>query len=666
MKTKEFRIKRNFSEVPHHHGIRWFLGNFLVYLGVLTIGLAIVWLIYKAERTYTSYQSATQQLIALEVFVSADKSDLSAVDVAQAERSLTTAAAALETLDQDLAPLLHLSPYLGWVPHYGPDLQALPHLLTAGRNTGQAGLVLIESLSPALAPIEYNLVHLVSSLSQADKELEQAEALLSQAQAQLDAVDLNAISPGLARRPARLKQRLPQLVTGAQLARGLPALLGATSPQTYLILTQNADELRPSGGYINAAGHIVIDRGQIVELVMQDSYAIDRLSDAYPYPPQPLYQYMAADYWVLRDAGWSPDFPTTARTAIELYALGQGVQATGVIALDQYALPALLQAVGPLKVEDQSVTGRNVVELLRQHWAPGEEKSFREWWPQRKSFGVALLYAIKQKFEQDSASIKLPVLAKALERTLAEKHMLIYLEDPAWNEFLTHENWAGALAAASRDYLMVVEANVGFNKASAKVDRQLTYQVVLETDGSATARATMQYQHSAPKRVDHCSQEPRYNPVYELNMDRCYWNYQRLIVPAGARLISGPRHIVPGQYLLRGRPTNGEIEVAPVGSDKKSWGQLVLLAPQDDLSLDYHYRLPTGTATYAEDQWVYRLFLQKQAGTLSLPVEVTINLPEGASLLTSQPSPHSHLDSMVNYQLDLQTDLAISLSYSSP
>jgi hypothetical protein len=118
--------------------------------------------------------------------------------------------------------------------------------------------------------------------------------------------------------------------------------------------------------------------------------------------------------------------------------------------------------------------------------------------------------------------------------------------------------------------------------------------------------------------------------------------------------------------LLRGRPTNGEIEVAPVGSDKKSWGQLVLLAPQDDLSLDYHYRLPTGTATYAEDQWVYRLFLQKQAGTLSLPVEVTINLPEGASLLTSQPSPHSHLDSMVNYQLDLQTDLVISLSYSSP
>jgi len=50
----------------------------------------------------------------------------------------------------------------------------------------------------------------------------------------------------------------------------------------------------------------------IVELVMQDSYAIDRLSEAYPYPPQPLYQYMAADYWVLRDAGWSPDFPTTA------------------------------------------------------------------------------------------------------------------------------------------------------------------------------------------------------------------------------------------------------------------------------------------------------------------------------------------------------------------
>jgi hypothetical protein len=222
------------------------------------------------------------------------------------------------------------------------------------------------------------------------------------------------------------------------------------------------------------------------------------------------------------------------------------------------------------------------------------------------------------------------------------------------------------LAVASRDYLMVVEANVGFNKASAKVDRQLMYQVVLETDGSATARVTMQYQHSAPKRVDHCSQEPRYNPVYELNMERCYWNYQRLIVPAGARLISGPRYVVPGQYLLQGRPTHGEIDVAPVGSDKKSWGQLVLLAPQDNLSLDYHYRLPAGTATYAEDQWAYRLFLQKQAGILSLPVEVTVILPEGARLLTSQPTPQSHLDTTVNYQLNLQTDLVIHLSYSLP
>jgi hypothetical protein len=555
---------------------------------------------------------------------------------------------------------------LGWVPGYGDDLQALPDLLGAGQSTNRAGLILLDSLGPLLTTTDFNLSHVITTLSQAEADLARAQAQLQTAQVKLQKIDLNELSAGLAKRPARLKQLLPLAITGLELARQTPALLGAESPQTYLILTQNADEIRPSGGYINAAGHVVLDRGRITELVMQDSYAVDRLSDEYPYPPQPIYRFMAADYWVLRDASWSPDFPTTARTALELYALGQGISAAGVIALDQHALPDLVRAFEPVEVDGQQVTSQNVIKLLRQHWAPYEERSFQEWWPQRKSFSVALVQAIRQEIEQNQTSLEFAGLARTLEQSLAQKHFLIYLEDPTWFEFLENQNWAGRLAPAKGDYLMAVDANLGFNKANAVVERNLKYQVSLQDDGSAQAQVSLLYHHLAQQQANDCSQEPRYDYVYEQNMARCYWNYQRLIVPAGAELVNGPSHTVAGQYLLQGQATSGEIAAAPVGTDKISWGQLFLLAPQESLSVDYRYRLPPDTVTFEGDQWEYSLFLQKQPGTLAPPVEISVTLPEGARILDSQPAPDAQQGSTLNYQINQETDLLIRLSYTLP
>lgn len=511
------------------------------------------------------------------------------------------------------------------------------------------------------------LPQVVAHLAEATAELAQIETQLKQYQAILERLDLDYLSPQISQPATLLNQYLSQMISGIQLAQSLPPLLGQESPQTYLILMQNSDELRPTGGYITAAGHITFDRGEIVEFVMQDSYAVDQLSEAYPYPPEPLYQYMAADYWVLRDASWSPDFPTTARTAIELYQLGQGISAKGVIALDQQALPYVLRAFGPVEVEGEQVTGDNVIQLMRQHWAPAEgQKLNGEWWSQRKSFMLALAETIQQKVEGDLSSVDFSLLARSLKQALAEKHLLLYLEDPAGAKFLAQQNWDGALASGRGDYLMVVDANIGFNKASALVERQLNYQVALAEDGSAQSHLNLLYRHQAKNRLDGCSKEIRYDPVYEQNMERCYWDYLRVIAPDEAQLINGPQNIVAGQYLWRSQATTGEIDIARLGSDKLSWGQLFLLAPQETLSLDYVYTLPSGAAWRVDDHWEYHLHLQKQPGTLQPPAEITIILPRGAQLWNSQPQPLDRQGETVTYHLSLNTDQEILLSYSLP
>jgi hypothetical protein len=649
--------------------IRYYLAHFLIYLGFLIIALLIAWLILKVNRMHGAYRLATQHLAALEANAQAGPSELDLVQVEGSLRGMTTS---LEMLHNELSPFWPLTPYLGWVPVFGGDLEALPYLVAAGRDLGQAGVSLIEIVSPAIGhgseatEIE-PLPYLVASLTWARADLEQADILLRQHRADLNQFDFEQLSPRMAYRIDQLDRYLSQATSGLQLAISTPVLLGAETPQTYLILMQNSDELRPSGGYISAAGHVVFDKGQIVDFVMQDSYAVDRLTEDYPYPPDPLYQYMAADYWVLRDASWSPDFPTTASTAIWLYELGQGVSADGVIAVDQQALPDLLRAFEPLEVNGEQVTGDNVIELLRRHWEPevGRENG-SAWWSQRKSFMVDLAQAMRQQLEQGLSKVQLLTLATSLEQALAEKHVLVYTEEPGAADFLTELNWKGALQTVQSDYLMVVDAHVGFNKASALVDRQVTYQIALAEDGSARAHATLVYENRAQKRRKTCLNKLRYDPVYEQNMARCYWNYLRVVVPAGADLVSGPQIVVGGEYLLRRRPTTGEVDVTPLDSDKVSWGQLFLLAPEDSLSLNYDYTLPAGTARRFGDQWTYSLYLQKQPGTMDPAVEVVVTLPDGAQLIESQPWPLDQQGRVSTYMVSLSTDQKIEIQYRLP
>lgn len=642
------------------------------YLGWLLVALVLVWLAVKVGRSYVAYRTMAPHLAGLQVLASHGAANPAALDLAQLEDDLDGLATGLETLSQELGPFMPLTAYLGWVPTYGADIQAAPYLLAAGRDLSRAGAILVARFAPVLegTPAEGQtalIPRLIKTLAQSEAEVGQATMLLRQAQANLEAVDSDRLSPGVGSRVALLQETLPLATSGLGMAGLLPDLLGMDSPRTYLILSQNADEARPTGGYISAAGHVTVEQGQIVELVLGDSYGVDRISAEYPYPPDPIYQYMAADYWLLRDANWSPDFPTTARTALKLYEMGRGVSADGVIALDQYSLPLLLPALEPLEVDGERVTGKNVIALIRQKWGPeaGQELD-ADWWRQRKSFMVSLAQAMQGRFEGDPGSMNLPLLARALQQALAEKHLLVYLADPQAAAFLAKQNWSGSLQTAPGDYLMVVDANLGFNKASAAVERQLTYEIALADDGGAQAHANLVYRHAGHSRSEQCWQEPRYDPVYEQNMDRCYWNYLRLVVPAGARLRSGPAVVVPGEYLLRGQPTSGEIDVEPLGPDKVSWGQLFLLAPQESLSLDYVYTLPAGSARRVDGRWQYSLYLQKQPGTDSPPAEVAITLPEGARLLDSHPQPQRRQGRTVAYSIEMETDQAISISYALP
>jgi hypothetical protein len=283
---------------------------------------------------------------------------------------------------------------------------------------------------------------------------------------------------------------------------------------------------------------------------------------------------------------------------------------------------------------------------------------------QRKSFMVSLGQAVLQRLRGGGQAMKPLLLAQGLDRALREKHLLVASGHTAWAQALAGQDWDGALRSQPGDLLAVIDANVGFTKASAVVERQTDYQVSLRPDGSVAAYVSLVYHHPSQKIIAACQITPRYDPVYTDMMDRCYWDYVRLVVPKEATLRAAPHIIVPAEAMLRGEATTGQVDAEELPTGALAWGQLFLLAPGETAALDFAYELPAGTAArQADGDWLYRLRLPKQPGTDRRPWQVTVRLPEGARLLDSTPAATAQDGAALVYRLSQDTDQEIVVWY---
>ncbi|MCX8066775.1 MAG: DUF4012 domain-containing protein [Anaerolineae bacterium] len=569
------------------------------------------------------------------------------------------------TLTRQVGWAARLAPALGWLPGIGGDLRAAPHLLATADHLTRAGVLTCDALSPAFGLLDQGinpsaLEKVLPFLAAARPALEQALGEVEQAIAAWERVDRSALSPRIARRVALLEEALPLLRVGLSAALVAPDLLGADGPRTYLILAQNEDELRPTGGFLTGVGEVRLQNGRLVSMTFRDSYAADDFSLPYPDPPEPLRRYMGIDLWVLRDSNWSPDFPTAARQAVALYRPGYKVSVDGVIALDQYALQELVGVLGPLTVEGETVTRETLIPYIRQAWAPKEEGMTREWWRKRKSFMGVLAQSAWDHLQ--SGAVDARTLARTLLRLLEEKHLLVYLSNPQAQALLAKQNWDGALRWGPGDFLMVVDANVGYNKASAKVQESITYEVDL---GRWPPRATLTliYTHTAPAGYP-CIPEIRYDPVYEQMMDRCLWDYVRVYIPQGSRLLDATQIAVPGEALWSGEPESGEVTERPATEGPfLSLETLLLLPPGTVQTRSFIWELPAKVVSWEGGVGTYTLRVQKQAGTRGHSLRVRVRLPGGVALISSDPVPVMVQDSVVVYETRLDRDREFFLRF---
>lgn len=399
---------------------------------------------------------------------------------------------------------------------------------------------------------------------------------------------------------------------------GALGLLGVGRPHTYLILVQNNHELRPTGGFISAVGRITLDRGRIVDLQFSDSYDIFQYGVEYPPAPQPMRDYMAIPYLTFRDANWSPDLPTTAEFARAIYRRDTGQEFDGLITVDLNALRIFVDAIGPLTAPgiDAPLTGETVVEQVMELWAHPAldgaglaEGDLGAWWSQRKEFIPRLANAALQKLQ--SGEVSFVALIAAALKALNQRAVQVLVDEPTVAAILAAQGWDGALRPnAEGDFLAVVDMNMGYNKVDAVIERAIAYTVTWPSGIGHPAQATVSltYRHPLDVVDEGCDPAPRYGDNYREMMERCYFDYVRIYVPAGSVLLE----------------TSG-LEAGSVASQRGERGAEVfsgyfIQPPNRSHTVRFTYMLPEHIQPGA-----YNLVLQRQAGTEGLPVRLSID-----------------------------------------
>ena len=552
----------------------------------------------------------------------------------------------IDDLKEEMEPILPLIRKLENVAEIGPYLQMVEPGLDYASYLSRAAVVLGQTLIPltqegALDSHRSRSEVLSNFLLDNQSNFKIAENLLLKATAAREWIDPQLI-------PGRYRDDL--LSIDAYLSKSplifqalgvAPDLMGSEEAITYLLLVQNKDEIRASGGYITAFGLVQLKDGRILALEIDDS-----TSEKYNYvqevhePPYPMEEIMFAHYLVARDANWSPDFPTAAQQTQEMYYSSTEIDSDAVIAFDQQLIVDLLELTGPILQpdEDTPIDASNVeARMVAYKQSAIDEGKSRE----RKEFLSILAPLVIKKISENREPEDLVKLAKFLIEEIQRGHLLIYFYDQEAQDILYQMNLDGAVRPGEGDFLMLVDSNLGFSKVDQYIDRSLTYRINLDDFANPHAEIQVRYEHTFPgdepclQGTSSDNENPNYSSYY---FSRCYWNYWRVLTVNGTSLKNAFFSPVPKEYFrFDDMEWKNEVETGPGEGGTYVLGGLTVVPQLQVQEIILETSVPA--SVIKEDSGgglIYTLRIQKQSGIISLPIEIEVIVPMGF-VLTNLP-----------------------------
>ena len=669
--TKSIINPKSSSKISTRALVR--LRNVLLWLLLICFLASGIFGVYKGRQIYQQVKKITAQVAQIQALASG-KIDLD---------TIVQMGPLLYSLHEDIGllrnatdrPLQLFGSWFKWLPEYGADISEASRIIEFADLSVNSARLSFLACEPIIKILKskngsFSPQVLANLAIKASPQLIEAKNDLSTALSLRKLIPTESLSPKTRIILEKLDKYLALMDEGLSGLVVLPKIIGASDegPKTYMLLIQNEDELRATGGYLASIGSFVVRDGKLLGLKFENTDVYEDWTKPYPVAPWQVEKYMSIPVILLRDGNWSPDFPTSVSLIEYLYSYQNNHSVDGVIAIDQQALVLLLQAIGPINIEGVpvAISADNVTKFMREAKIPPDGANQAEW--DRKAFIGNMADAIMKKL-LGGGDVDWEYVARTMLGGLDQRHILLQFDDSEMTALVKRHSWSGAIQPGGGDFMMSIDTNIGYNKTNAVVEKNMTYDVDL-TDMTVPKGSVVVFHKNNANAPEPCDQfggelQPG-DKWYAIN--RCYYNYLRIYMPAGTKLINASPHSVPAEWLMLGRPVPAKIdlldeEIAGV----QGFGTLLVVPGGQTLNTGFNFSLPANVISSqpGSSGKLYTLKLQKQPGTRAIPILIRIHLPTGSRNIQANLSAQIS-GSNILIETSLLTDILINVSFVAP
>lgn len=488
---------------------------------------------------------------------------------------------------------------------------------------------------------------------------------LKKAEDSLDLVDVSDLPVEYQDKFQKIKDTLPIILSMVdvfeQNSEIFLELLGHNGPRKYLLIFQNNQEMRATGGFIGSYGVLHISNGKIKKLLIEGIYNPDGQLKQNIVPPKPIQKISAG--WSTHDANWFPHFPLSAEKIAMFYEYTGGPTVDGIITMTPVVLQKMLAITGPIEMEeyDTVVNSENFIEKTQYEVEVDYDRSENK----PKQFLADLAPKIITKlFESKNPGDASKVL-EMFSETLKERHIMIRSFNDDIQEVVSNRGWSGEILKTEKDYLMVVNSNINGFKTDGVVDETITHSAKISEDGTITNTVKIKREHNGG--------DTDYEWWNKVNSD-----YMRVYVPKGSRLISvkGQTREInepPLDYDKLGFKRDEDVEREENAMEvdeetgtriyeeegKTVFANWVYVSPKETVEVEYEYELPFKLNLKKNEQAAdtYSLLVQKQSGSVGSNFSSTVEYVFDAEPIWTYPQNIEIQKQNLKIEAKLTTDL---------
>ena len=414
-------------------------------------------------------------------------------------------------------------------------------------------------------------------------------------------------------------------------------LLLSPVTKTMLLIVQDDQELRPTGGFIESLVPVSFSSGKVVVGVGQSVYSLDSRLSGLVKPPPDLESTLKEPQWFLRDANWSPDFSVSAQQIAWFYEKETDTPVDLVATINRSSLLRLkaILSKSDIPVTKESISNPDI----------SSAENISQSGPNLDILDISLL---NSSTLQELAASSLPqkvVFFDSFLNALKNKDIQIWSKNASLNRSLITNHWlsvlpppcpiSNILTPCQNDFIGVTETNIGLNQINPYIFRKQSHTINFQPD---------EIIHRHQIDLTNMATGDSY-PVGDYRL------YLRFALPVNAKLvgISGNLQEIPQENLTLSSTQNYQLI-----------GAVVTLPVNHRLTLVANYSVPWKLA--GQNTTSYQFSVIKQSGINGSPLEVALTSPELFKIKPIFPSPglpgtswilSTVLDSDILLQVDL-------------